>query len=632
MSIILTDCFDTLICRREHPYQIARRWSKSVSNLHPSIDAEELFSERMKLIKTNPIDTDGIYPIYEILFEKYKACIESKQEFISDCHVLELKCEESSAYINRCVDVFLKKKKEDGCNIYCVTDYHLSSEDMNTFLLNLGIDYIDGVFSSASYCATKHEGTLYTKVKELLNIKTALMIGDNKISDIKNAQKQGLETKYISNTFLHKSILRIKNKFDIQPKQTAYTIGKRLWQESDSYEEFSLIFYTFCSRLYHANKGKEKIVFLAREGYFLKKCFDTYQRMCVPQKERIITDYLKCSRRAIHSVQRDKCLPSFFHSISVENYFISIGFTQDEALDMAKVIGTKNPEKIIDNFASSEEANLIWNKLGDKIEKRIEENKKAFEKYVRSKVSGKELILVDVGWIGRMQQGIDILFDELSTTGYYVGIYQNLFETPFVERHGLVFNNSEDGSKSAYFHIFRSNIQFYEQLLAAPHGSACFYRFDDSGNPIVIEKWDDNERLLYKEVIENVQQKLLNDFERLCTYSFEGVNADCYEKKAYNKALALLMLRSCLIQTKKRMKFMNRLMVGFSQNFQQQTIGLTFNAKNIEEKKVFAIISPEKFVRYIAKLGVVLDRKGLGSSGLCLMKIYYWWTRLLTRI
>ena len=52
---------------------------------------------------------------------------------------------------------------------------------------------------------------------------------------------------------------------------------------------------------------------------FLKKCFETYQRFCIPVNKRLETAYLKCSRRAIHSVQQDKCLPGFFKTMEETN-------------------------------------------------------------------------------------------------------------------------------------------------------------------------------------------------------------------------------------------------------------------------------------------------------------------------
>ena len=636
MKYIFTDCFDTLIVRREHPYQVVKRWSQCVSRLYPSVNSDMLYSDRMLLIKQIKSDIEGIYTVYDIIAEKYiqQGLIKNKRAFVQDLLMLELKCEKSTISINKKVHSFLKDKKKSGSYIYCITDFHFSSMHMKEILDFLGLDFLDGVFSSASFGQTKHDGGLYYEVLNILQLQPAecLMIGDNKVSDIQKAKEAGLKTKYFSNSF-HKNILRVKYRLNINSAAVSL-IGKELWKQSDSYIEFSLVFYTFCVRLYSevSKRGGKRITFLAREGWLLKKCFETYQRFCIPVNKRLETVYLKCSRRAIHSVQQDKCLPGFFKAISVLNYFLSIGFTEEEAEQLSKSLEIEKPEEVIEDFGTSIISKYIWDKLGDVINKRIEENKAAFEKYVHGLSNGDKLILVDVGWIGRMQQGIDCLFTDIKTTGFYVGVYQNLFEKPFVERHGLVFNKTEKGKESAFFHVFRSNTQVYEQLLAAPHGSACFYRLDEKGMPVVQEKWEREEELLYKEVIADVQKKVMKEFENLCTYLFVGIEESCYTPNSYNKALALIMLRSALVQSKERLVFMQRLIQGFSQNFQQQTIGMKFNAGDIQEKYINLVFHPDRFVRYVSKLGVVLDKKGMNRIGRFLMKLYYYWVRALLRI
>ena len=636
MKYVFTDCFDTLIVRNEHPYGVVRRWCECVNRLYPNIDKETIYSDRMELTKCKALATEGVISVYGILASKYyeMGLITDKEEFIKEISVLELKCEESTAQENYKVTRFLKTQKDNGSIIYCITDYHLSSDSIHTILRTLGIEFLDGVFSSADYGKSKHEGTLYKTVLDILQVDPSecLMVGDNIVSDIENAKRYGFHTKYFPNSF-HKDILRIKNKINMSSPSIGQ-VGKELWKNSDSYEEFSVIFFTFCARLYESaiSRNATTVVFLAREGYFLKQCFETFQRLRIPHDKRLKTDYLKCSRRAIHSVQREKCLPEYFGCISVRNYFTSIGFSDEEAEECEMEAGITNSHAVLVDFGKSDEAKAIWNKLANKIENRIAENQQAFRQYIHTKTSGGQMLLVDVGWIGRMQQGIDVLFDDISTAGFYIGIYQNLFEQPYVERHGLIFNKAENGDESKYFHIFRSNIQFYEQLLAAPHGSACFYRLGDHGEPHVFEKWDKEEEILYKEVIEDVQVRLLNDFEKLCTYTFVGLESECNTDNTYNKMLAGIMLRSCLVQSKNRLEFMKRLMTGFSQNFQQQSIGMKFEVSSISENPVNILIHPDRFVRYVSKLGVVLDRKGMGGLGRFAMKMYYGWVKFILRV
>jgi hypothetical protein len=235
------------------------------------------------------------------------------------------------------------------------------------------------------------------------------------------------------------------------------------------------------------------------------------------------------------------------------------------------------------------------------------------------------MILVDVGWIGRMQQGIDVLFDDVSTIGYYIGIYDNLLDPPFdIERKGLIFNKNNNGEKSEFFDLFRANIQIYEQLLAAPHGSACYYRIEN-GKPVVMTEWDSQEEKLYKECIFDIQCRMLRYFKYICTLVFG-------DNKKSNKELALIVLRSAMLQSDERLAFMKRLNTGFSQNFQQQTVGLEFNPAGLEINPIRVITNPQEYVRYFAKLGVVLDKKNLAIIRKPINGAMYWYIRFREHI
>lgn len=630
IKCIFTDCFDTLVIRREHPFQIEYRWAQSMSRLYPLLTPDVLYKDRKKYASPKVL-YNGIYDIYNKLADIYyeKGFVTDRQEFLNDSILLELKCELSSAKINTKVAKFLMDYKKKGVKVVCVSDYHLSSDDLKRFILSLGIDWLDGVYSSASFAESKEDGKLYNEVLKQLNLnpEECLMIGDNRLSDIKNAKANGIHAKYFSNN-IHKNALRLKNKFSIS-SSSIKTVSKK-YLDSDCYEEYSMLLYTFCVRLYNvASENKfKKIIFLAREGGFLKRCFEEYQLLCVPKDYRIKSEYLKLSRRAIHSVQKDKCMPDFFGEISVINYFKSIGFTEEEARIFAKNLGIDNPD-MIENFAISKNTELIWEKYGTLIDKRISENKNAFSEYLHS-IAGrdKKILIVDVGWTGRMQQGIEVLFDEYSTVGCYMGIYDNLLDEPNVERHGLIFNKSEDGKLSRFYNIFRANTQLYEQLLSGAHGSACFYLFDEFRNPYVVEEWDRQEKGLYFDVIKDLQDKLIMDLGELCTYTFDGIESDCYTRSKFNKQLAEIMLYSSLVQSSERTAFMKRLIKGFSQNFQQQSNGMKFSASGIDDNFINIIIHPDRFVRYVSKFAVAMDKYKLGGGARFVMRMYYVYNKM----
>ncbi len=639
-KIVLVDCFDTLIHRREHPYEIVKRWAVCMNKLYPKVQAERIERDRFALMKSIKIDKAGIYLIYKEIAAKYftEGLINSVDEFVRDSRKIEIYSEISSAYSDKKLLKHLKSLVKDGTEVCCVTDFHFSSEDMEEILNKVGINFLTKIFSSADYGATKHEGGLYKYILDELEIpaRECVMIGDNYISDIKNARNIGINTIYLPH-LIHQWRLKAIHKMGIQTRvHSLRNIGKEYWKDNSNYEEYSILFFTFCSRLYAktSKTGSKKIVFLAREGYFLKILFDIYQEYCIPLDARMETQYFLCSRRAIHSVQKDKCKTDFFGDISVGNYFKSIGFSVDEINEILSETGINDDACVISDFPNSEEAKIINTnkKIVDAVQMRIASNNKAFEEYAKRFFEREEVNIVDVGWIGRMQQGISIFFPHLKTTGFYLGIYQNLFEEPFVERQGLIFNKDVKGNESAFFNIFRANIQFYEQLLGAPHGSACFYSLDSEGNVKVVQEWDAKEEWLYKTIISEVQDRIRIKFTSLCTRLLDDINCDVYEYNKINKQLALTMLRSTLIQSEKRLDFMDSCVEGFSQNFQQAMTGINFSARGVKINAVEIVFHPDRYVRYVAKIGHILKKKKLGFLGLVFMRLYYYYTRLACRI
>lgn len=477
-SVILVDCFDTVIHRAEHPYSILKKWAFCIARLYPRFQADEIFQDRFAIIHDGgkQIGLWGIYFVYEEMAKKYisqnRLSEEEHEAFVGDLKYFELVCESSAHYIDEKTVKILRDNRDK--KIYCVTDYHLFSEDILLLLKRLGIDDLfDGVFSSASCGASKYAGSLYEKVLNHIGAtgKECLMIGDNRRADIINARRYGIEGLFLPHP-IHKSMLRIENKLTIIRKSTISKTAKKIWKASDAYEEYIVLFYVFSQRLYNAARKEniKKIVFLSREGYFLKRCFEIYQRFCVPAGERLKTDYLICSRRAIQSVQPNKCRPENYNRISLLNYFRAIGFSKEEVSQLPIPF---DAERLIDDFPNSAEANFIRTDtiIRHKINERLELNNSAFRKYVESKTDGNILCLVDVGWHGSVQQGIEQVFNNIKTQGYYIGIYGDLPNPPYdIRRRGLIFHKSSDGEKSPYFYVFRSNIQIYEQLLSAPHG------------------------------------------------------------------------------------------------------------------------------------------------------------------
>ena len=536
-----------------------------------------------------------------------------KEDFVSDCIKFELLCEISSLTLcKRTVD-WLWDQKKRGCALICVSDMHLRSTEIKELFFRLGISALfDDVISSCDrgIARTKHEGSLYPYVLEKLGLRAVdcLMIGDNLEVDCKVPRKFGIASKWVPHEF-HKVFLSIGRRAGRRSlKDRAPMFYAKPLLNSNNYREYALFYYAFCERLYEETRSEklDKIVFLAREGHFLKRCFNLYQSLVIPREERIETCYLKCSRRAAASVQREKCEPSGFSNISIRNYMRSIGFLGDEV------------EAI---FGSENDLDAIWPNLGDKkvletlgdsrvteiINLRYEENRLAFDNYLNNVIGtqARRIAVVDIGWTGRMQSCINSFVDSLELKGFYLGVIGDCEDTRGLSRKGLLFDCGADAAKqekSAFYDVFRANTQLFEQLAAAPHGSACFYRMNQ-GKAKVVEEWERSEQSLYFDTIQDLQTKLLNDFSNICVMNFRRAS-----DATFNKELALVKCRSDLIQNRGRVDFMDELCNGFVQNFRQQTTGIGYES-TVQIPITKLIGHPEEYERYFAKLGLLAKKK-----------------------
>ena len=632
---IFVDCFDTLIHRREHPHIIIKRWARTLNRLYPSVSIDRIVKDRFASEKKNRIDKCGVYFVYKEMANTFhrEGLIENPEQFQMDARELEMWCEIASSFRNEKLCKYLEKQVNKDVEIYCITDYHLSSNDVQLILRENGISFLNGVFSSASEGCTKDEGLLFEKVIERLHVdkRKCMMIGDNKKSDFLNAKKLGLDAKYKPH-FIHQNWLRIMNRLNILPDDSIKKIGREIHRSKDEYEEFIVTFFVFSARLYNEIKKRsgKRIVFLAREGFFLRRLFEIYQETCVPYSERIETGYLKLSRRAAGSLQEEKCSTESYDSISIRNFFKSVGFSNDEIVGIASQFGFSDIDTVIKDFPTSEQAKLINSEsIMNLRAMRFYENKKAFSEIIRNYTNDKQLFLVDVGWTGSMQQCIAKLYPTLDISGYYIGIFMNLKQKPEIERHGLVFFHDEGtGFETKHYGILRSNTQLYEQLLAAPHGSALYYSFDSTGEPFCVEEWDEQEKALYFEVLASTQQNMLGIFKRMCTRVFFADE----NPEAVNRQLAYVMLRSALLQSEKRLEFMCRCSKGFVQNIGQESKTLQYNTRGIRIPLMKILIHPDRYVRFVSKLGFVAKKKGLGFWGRVSMKVFYFYTRLICRI
>ena len=205
--------------------------------------------------------------------------------------------------------------------VYLISDMYLSSETIKEILWQCGISYIPHIWISAEKKANKKSGTLWERYKgEIIKDRKALHIGDNIFSDIKIPQKLGIETYYVMNgmemwekSSLGEYVPRIEGleesffagliaaRIFNSPFALCKSKGKVLLEKFEDlgYCIFGGIIYSFFSWLLKQveKKGIGRLVFFARDGYFLQKDYEYLRsNYC---KEIPSSIYLAISRRLI---------------------------------------------------------------------------------------------------------------------------------------------------------------------------------------------------------------------------------------------------------------------------------------------------------------------------------------------
>lgn len=605
--IIFVDFFDTIMFRKVHPYAIFNRWAFLLSRwLGNELLKDDILYYRR--IAESQISKNGYERHWRLIYENiYNQLSQSlikeydKDAFVNICHRFEIDLEIGAQYPHKSLLMRLKKLNEKGYSIYIVSDFHLDREDLIAFMQakNIDLSLFDDIFVSSDLGCSKNKGNIYAYLvnKLCINPSDVLMIGDNSYSDGRMARKNGINAK-VEHNYAQKLIYQFRRliKYDYS-KRAFCSIEKTSRKFNSPYSEYALIFYLFSKKLRNhlVSKHARYVTFLSREGYYLKKSFDNIQT--IYRDVNLTSNYLFCSRRSCQSLNKGSLDALQKEIISIYDYLMACGYDDNGISVIANEYSLTKEELLSSNDELINNIGFIRLKSQksfiSKINEKIDQSQKAFEKYIDSIDKDQEMNIVDIGWKGSMQEMIDTLLSS-QTEGLYLGLNDSLYSIQ--NKKGLIFTHCPAKCQTSLFsEIFRVNIQLYEQLTAAPHGSAVGYVFDSENNVSVLTDWSENERLLYNNFIESKQEEMLL-IER-------GVAVWCGEKSdiAELKSCAKLVLHSALFANKERIEFLRNLDKGYIWNFNSQVKGITYNKKSVR-LALDIIYAPERYARYMAKI------------------------------
>jgi predicted HAD superfamily hydrolase len=349
---------------------------------------------------------------------------------------------------------------------------YLPSAFIKDILKHCGYDQYSNLFISSDDYKSKYTSTRFAMIKNLLgtSFKGLFHIGDNLTSDFLIPKKLGFRAFHytppqhaaLSNKYISKNILSYLVESQTLASSVFWGIislrslnnaNKSYWYWF-GYQYSGLVIYAFCKWLLCelSNEKINNVFFLARDGQIIKKVFD------VLKPKEIRSEYMFASRRclilpSLNNLDLDDQLNFFTTAYLLKypkDYITRLGTTIDKDLER-KMANYNNgilnkPIYQIPNFKNI--INSFFNTVKPELYSVIAEEKKVILDYMKSIGFLKSKVaLVDIGWMGNMQNAIvGMLSDEqhhLKIHGYYLGTLENKNK---ITAKGFILNNGKPES------------------------------------------------------------------------------------------------------------------------------------------------------------------------------------------
>lgn len=588
---IFVDLFDFLLNDKDYFNNMKKCWCNHIIKYFQlKISINKLY-EYLKEFDNN-LNYNNYFCYYNLIYNDFLNDIYNKiddknidyNKFVDVCYDFECNYIKNNFVINKeCFEKLYKLKTKEK-KIYCILDRFFKKININDILADFGIlDLFDDIYYFDGY---KDISSFYDKLFLKLNI------SNNKCIICSNNNLYSLDMDVIVNNSLIK-------KNDFSCSFTSINIDKTFLELSkysnDNFEHIIFSFYTFIERLYYEllRHDKDEVVFLSREGEFLKKIFDIYVSKI--NNKKINSKYLLVSRKAtylpsLNSIKFENFnyLFSQYPNMSGDDFLKSLNFDDGDILDVKDSILLSESfdfKELIFDFSKSSLYKAIVSDecFRKKYEFNRVEQKRNFKKYVRQVITSTNFSVVDVGWNGSIQDNIKkILGSSYTINGYYFGLEKRDINVD-KSKNGLVFSNI---FPSYDYKLYNVNRAIYEVLLGASHGSANKYVcYDNTINVLLFSLKEEED--IYNDLIYPIQCRMISIFERLCDLFINNI----YDNNKYSKKFNKIHFKMMFKPNEKQVHFINNI-------YHYENFGIfdftTFNSKK-SNNLVFKLKEYKKF-------------------------------------
>lgn len=359
--------------------------------------------------------------------------------------------------------------------ILITSDTYHKKEVIEKILTSSGYRDYDRLLISSEIGLCKYDGSIYPYICKEIDIEnnTVLHIGDNFHSDYVMAKKYGISAHhYMKMGARNNTIMRSKGK--IYPSIHNGVVSNLLTCERTA--PFKIGASIFGPLLWqYVNWIAQKVIeddidnlfFLSRDGYLVKNAY----KICTGEDYPYLYLSRLTIRRALMSIKNID--PTIIITEDLEQIpFWKIASTFIPNFDPSILRGTPFEEKTpkLLNDSKREFIELIQESYGEYLQTQYD----LFYQYLLDigMIECKKIGLIDVGWNGSIQEGLQTILNSKmipnKTFGYYVGIIDkptNRARAHELDMKGFVF----------FLNRPKFGYELYERFFTAPHGTVVGY-------------------------------------------------------------------------------------------------------------------------------------------------------------
>lgn len=497
-DVISFDIFDTLIFR---PFSAPTDLFFLIGQKLDYLDFKRI---RMEAEHKARIKQFNQYGTYEVKLEDIWAILSEMTGLDAREGVaLETEIELSMCYANSYMRRVFAGLISLGKHIVITSDMYLSKEILTDILSRNGYRGFEHLYVSCEIDLAKSDGQLFDYVKkecieEYGKGVTFAHVGDNELSDVKNASSKGFAAFHYPN--VNKNTI-MNRAFDMSPIiGGAYrgVVNNRLYAGMDSMnmnQEFGYIYggifvmgYCTCIHRYVESHNIDKVLFLSRDGEIIKRIYDNMY----PEDD---TCYGYLSRLAAAKLSAEYMKYDFlrkmvYHKATNEK-------TMDQVLEAMELfdLKIKNGRRKL-NYGNVELFIEFLNSNWDEVLNTYKPQRDAAGEWYKNLIGdAKSAVVVDIGWAGSGYVALKNLFEkewniDCKLTGFVAGTNSAHNAEPDMSETMLL-----DGSMISYLYSSMDNRDLYkkhdpakdynlyfELITSSPSPSFRGFYYDDKGD------------------------------------------------------------------------------------------------------------------------------------------------------